>query len=113
MEGQKLYCAKCGKNIQETNKYCPECGNSIYPYGNNTQIDVDKNANAEIMSFQNIEPTPRKRMNLALRIILCIAWFLVMAIEHAVRKKTGITGIIPNMIEGALMFGVIGYIWKR
>ena len=65
------------------------------------------------LNNQNAEQTQRKRMNIVIRIVLCVMWLLLMAIVHTVRKKLGITGIIPNIIEGVLMFGVIRYIWNR
>ena len=108
-----MFCSKCGTRVEVTNKYCPECANPIHTYGSNSQQDFTVNTEENNVNFQNAEQTQHKRMNIVIRIVLCVIWLLLMAIVHTVRKKMGISGIIPNIIEGILMVSVIRYIWNR
>ena len=108
-----MFCSKCGTRVEVTNKYCPECANPIHPYGSNSQQNFTVNTEENNLNFQKTEQTQRKRMNIIIRIVLCVIWFVLMTIVHAVRKKLGITGFIPIIIEGVLIFGVIRYIWNR
>lgn len=105
-----MVCSKCGNRVQVRNKYCPECAN---PIQSNTKPDLSTTTDTNNFNFQDAEQTPRKRMNIVIRIVLCIIFFILMTLVHVIRKQMGITGIIPNLIEGVLIFGVIGYIWNR
>ena len=40
-----MICEKCGKNIPELSKYCPECGSSIFAADNIEKASIGENIN--------------------------------------------------------------------
>jgi len=99
-----MFCEKCGKEISNDSKFCPNCGQSIKSYCNNTQ----PKENANIMSpnqTQYVSITSNKSKITA--IILCLLGFLCIGGLHRLYVGKFFSGILYLCTGGLFFIGTI------
>ncbi|MFA6830417.1 MAG: NINE protein [Bacilli bacterium] len=97
-----MFCPKCGKEVKETDAYCPSCGANL-----NNQGTPVSNPNVVYQNNVNSSNTDKSPLSRGLATIFCAIGFIGIAGIHRFYSNKVGTGILWLLTGGVFGIGTL------